>query len=280
MSRNSWLFSACSVIFCLLLILVLLPADSQDLPRVKPKASYSDPELPDFAVYQSVKEKKTAFFNFVLQFVREENRRIAKLREALLRLQQNSEQLTQKERIWLKSLAEYYRVKVEAKAMTRVIAELTLRVDQIPPSLALAQAANESAWGTSRFAIEGNNLFGQWCFSKGCGLIPDGRISGAMHEVASFDSPKQSVESYIRNINAGRAYKDLRSIRAQLRQEQQPISGYELAAGLMSYSERGEDYIKEVRRMMRINKLSRFDIAEELPPQGEMESALVYSAGH
>lgn len=128
------------------------------------------------------------------------------------------------------------------------------RVDVIPKELALMQAANESAWGTSRFARIGLNFFGQWCYSKGCGMVPGRRDTGAAHEVAAFKSVRAAVSSYFKNINTHNAYKELRSIRENLRLEQQPIAATLLTQGLMSYSERGEAYIEELNTMINQNR--------------------------
>ncbi len=133
------------------------------------------------------------------------------------------------------------------------------RVNVIPPSLALAQAANESGWGTSRFAREANNYFGQWCYETGCGLVPARRDKNKTHEVAAFESPKESVGRYINNLNSNRAYQSLRDIRSRLIANNEPVTGYALAAGLNRYSERGADYVSELRAMIDYNKLSQFD---------------------
>mgnify|MGYP000465840695 CR=1 FL=1 len=147
------------------------------------------------------------------------------------------------------------------------ISELLLYVDIIPESLVLAQAANESAWGTSRFALEGNNYFGQWCFRKGCGLVPEQRDDEAEHEVRRFKNARQSVFAYIDNLNINRAYADLREKRSELRQNGQEITGLTLASGLHSYSERGQDYIDEIESLISYNELWKFnqnkDISKE-----------------
>ncbi len=132
-------------------------------------------------------------------------------------------------------------------------AVLKRRVDAVPVDLVLVQAANESAWGTSRFAREGNNLFGQWCFRPGCGMVPEGRPDGATYEVAAFDSINESIRSYLNNLNTGRVYGDLRKIRAQCRNEGRDPQATELAKGLKSYSERGMAYVTEIRAMLRHN---------------------------
>jgi Bax protein len=119
----------------------------------------------------------------------------------------------------------------------------------------LAQAANESAWGRSRFATEGNNLFGQWCFSQGCGLIPNGRPEGATYEVAVFDTPLDSIRSYMMNLNSFHAYDELRKIRKERRDQGQMITGKALAEGLINYSTRREEYVKEIQLMIEHNNL-------------------------
>ena len=116
------------------------------------------------------------------------------------------------------------------------------------------QAANESAWGTSRFARIGLNFFGQWCYKKGCGMVPRRRNSEAEHEVAAFKSVRAAVSSYFKNINTHNAYKELRTIREDLRAQQKPILATKLTYGLMSYSERGEAYIEELNTMINQNR--------------------------
>ncbi len=237
-----------------------------DLPPVKPDGDVfaSGEALPDFGEFEQVQAKKDAFFGFMLPLVKQENRRIAELRQKLIELSGQLGQLSGSQRAWLQSLAEQYRVAVdeeqeEVAPSDWPIDTLLLRVDQVPPSLALAQAANESAWGTSRFAEKGNNLFGQWCFKKGCGLVPNSRVEGAIHEVASFDSPKESVERYILNLNTNMAYKEFRQWRARQREQNQPLTGLEAATTLTRYSERGEAYIDELQSMIRYNELSQYD---------------------
>lgn len=167
-------------------------------------------------------------------------------------------ELTDKERQWLDNQAERLRVDAETGS-ARQLTLLRKRLDVIPPSLIMAQAANESAWGTSRFATEGNNLFGQWCFTKGCGLVPTARGEDATHEVASFSSPYRSVRAYIQNLNRHPTYQQLRELRHSDRNDNEALSGLELAGGLLGYSERGEDYVKEIRSMIRYNNLEFYD---------------------
>ncbi len=119
--------------------------------------------------------------------------------------------------------------------------------------------SNESAWGTSRFAKQGNNYFGQWCYVKGCGLVPQQRNDGAVHEVADFDHPMDSVRSYILNLNRHYTYDDLRDLRAKEIKKQGYATGLNLAAGLINYSERRMEYVKEIRSMISYNKLDKLD---------------------
>ena len=135
---------------------------------------------------------------------------------------------------------------------------MLIRADIVPASLVLAQAAKESGWGTSRFAREGNNFFGIWCFNSGCGMTPARRDNNRTHEVATFDSVEEGVRYYIRTINSHFAYTDLRSMRANARQQGTQAYGDKLATGLVSYSERGMVYVNEIRSMIEYNQLKRF----------------------
>ncbi|MDG1819101.1 MAG: glucosaminidase domain-containing protein [Porticoccaceae bacterium] len=215
--------------------------------------------LPNFSQYDQVQEKKSAFFDYVLPLVNQENKTVIEDRKYLEMLAEEVDDLSFFQRRTLMELAEDYYVDREERSDLQVIEQLRLRVDPVPPSLALAQAAIESAWGTSRFAVQGNNLFGQWCYKKGCGLVPLRRNSGTQHEVAKFATVSESVGSYIRNINTHRAYQDLRVSRARLRTEQSSASGHQLAENLLEYSELREKYVHEVQAVIRINNLARYD---------------------
>ncbi len=127
-------------------------------------------------------------------------------------------------------------------------------VDVIPLEMALVQAANESAWGQSRFARDANNYFGQWCYEKGCGLVPLKRTAGATHEVKSFATANLSVRAYMKNINTSRAYAEFRDIRRDLRHQHRTLDAELLAMGLKSYSERGMAYVKVIQTMIRSNR--------------------------
>jgi len=214
--------------------------------------------LPDFKTYQQTSEKKKAFFAFLQPLVEQENKVIFQQRSELISLK-NKMSLTPADLKWLKQMAMFYRVDNEGKTIGQVLDALLMRVDIIPVSLALSQSANESAWGTSRFAVEGNNLFGQWCYREGCGLIPANRSSKARHEVARYASPSDSVRSYLYNLNTHKAYQSFRELRWQQRQQQKKPAGSILVAGLQHYSSRGEAYIRELKTMMRSNQLDQYD---------------------
>jgi Bax protein len=262
-------------VFCIIFISFSLQACDNNsnpikgaLPAVVPITEPAEEQvkLPDFFIYKNVKDKKQAFFSFLYPLVTYENQRIRELRSHLSALKSQSS-ISIQEREWLQGLAAYYEVKLTddkqpVTTQAAAIETLLSRVDEIPASLALAQAANESAWGTSRFAVQGNNLFGQWCFSQGCGLVPKGRVEGATHEVSAFKGPRESVQAYIHNLNTNRSYSSLRTIRSGLRQNQKNLSGASLAEGLELYSARGKSYTEELKSMIRINKLTRFEMPE------------------
>ncbi len=222
--------------------------EKQNTAQAKEKMATS---IPDLRNEKDVKTKKRRFFNALRPMVEKENQRIANQRQFLLAAQHKSN-LSTNETSKLDKLLKSYRLQRNKNGSVPWSA-LLKRVDTVPLELVLSQAANESAWGTSRFARKANNLFGQWCFTKGCGLVPARRNAGSTHEVAAFKSPQLSIRSYLRNLNTGRVYKDLRNIRAKARAEGRTASAYELAAGLSKYSERGQAYVKEIRAMIKYN---------------------------
>lgn len=247
-------------------LLLLLSACDQQPDSVSSDKLFVNPQLPDFAAYTDVKAKKQAFFSFLQPLIKQANDKVLAERNKILHWQEAGIK-DEKEQKQLNSLLKKYRVK--APDLAQQLTQLHQRVNVIPSSLVLAQAANESAWGTSRFAKKANNLFGQWCFSKGCGIVPAARNSGANHEVAAYDSPYESVVSYIRNLNSHPSYLTLRQLRNQQISEQGFATGSVIAGGLLKYSERGEEYVKEIRAMIRHNQLEKFDGEPETSqPQG------------
>lgn len=214
----------------------------------------------------TVQAKKRIFFRGMAPLALRSNELIRAERERILSLP-SPDDLTAEDREWLARMATDYRLDApdtweeatEPDTWARLMADLLTRVDEVPVSLVLAQAANESGWGTSRFALEGNALFGQWSFG-GSGMLPDQqRKSLGNYGVAAFESPLLSVVSYMRNLNSHPAYAGLREIRAAQRAAGEPLSGYELARGLDRYSERGQEYVDELHAIMRVNRLSPAD---------------------
>ena len=148
---------------------------------------------------------------------------------------------------------------MDSKSTTVVLDQLLKRVDIIPASLPLAQAANETGWGTSRFAKEANNYFGIWTYEAEQGLKPRNRESDKKHFVRKFTSPAASVKFYMNLLNTHPAYKELRNIRYSLRQERQKISGVKLAQGLEKYSAKGNEYIKLITLLITQNQWAQLD---------------------
>ena len=162
-------------------------------------------------------------------------------------------------------LADEYWVDVNDKSFKQIIGELLIKIDEVPPSLVVAQAINESGWGRSRFAREANNLFGMWCYTPGCGLVPERRRANDKHEVKRYASIQASVDEYLRNINRNKAYVELRALRAEQRQRLQPLSGEYLAQGLRRYSSIGAEYVNRIRNIIRTRELARLDHQYKVP---------------
>jgi Bax protein len=245
-------FSRAAITTCIISVLFISGCDTKNEAQketanpIKPKATIS------------VNEKKANFFAYLHPMIEEVNKEVLSQREILLSMQQELPNLSQQKTEILNEYTHTYRVDKELSTEQQ-IEKLKRKINTIPASLILAQAANESAWGTSRFARKGNNYFGQWCYSKGCGLVPLGRDDGAKHEVAKFNSPMDSIKSYIRNLNSHPTYETLRELRTQSLTNGEEPSGELLAEGLLGYSIRREEYVKEIQSMIRYNKLSRFD---------------------
>lgn len=218
--------------------------------------------FPDFASISDTEVKKQQFFDFLQDYVRFENSRVTESRLQLLGyvdIVDGDGALSAPEKSWLLEMASLYEVEAQELSDKALVNELLERVDVIPASLVLAQAANESAWGTSRFALEGNNLFGQWCYEEGCGIIPNRRVEGAVHEVKAFDSIEDAIAGYFLNINTHHLYEDFRTERARLRQQGRRLDSIALVQGLESYSQRGERYIDEVQTLIQQNDLRQRD---------------------
>ena len=146
-------------------------------------------------------------------------------------------------------------------------------MDIIPTSLAIAQAAKETGWGTSRFAQEGNALFGQWTWS-GDGLRPKNAEEGKNHKVMKFNILQASVRAYQRNLNTHSTYKDFRKARAKLRDSNKPLDSMELTKYLNKYAETGNQYVEVLQKIINQNKLKDFDDAKLLPSSSDLESLI------
>ena len=208
--------------------------------------------VPDFSTLSAGEPRKTAFLGYLKPIIEAQNAQRLLTRRRLARL--HADALNNRDSAWLRGLAARYGVDPDQDAAD-LIAALLVRVDAIPVSLALAQAAKESGWGTSRFATEGNNYFGERCWEAGCGLVPEARSQNNRFEVRSFESVEASVSSYIRNINTHPDYEAFRRYRAQLRSRDELLSGTAMAELLSPYSERREAYSKDLRNMIEHNRL-------------------------
>ena len=221
-------------------------------------------QAPDFAHMKDVKAKQAAFFNYLLPFIGQANKKISAQREKIIQAHQTwqaKHSLSSQQTTWLKATARHYHLTKFDDTVEKDWQALLSRVDTVPPSMVLAQAANESAWGSSRFARVAQNYFGQWCYSKGCGVVPSRRAKGAHHEVKRFDSPLASVMSYMYNLNANTNYALFRELRFRARQQHDALKGTVLARGLVNYSERRGAYVKSIQSMIRVHHLEKYDVA-------------------
>ena len=212
----------------------------------------------DLHAVPEVSLKKTVFFHTMLPLILQENERILADRRRLMRIKTEKalgQKVSPGDRLWLAVLADRYKTS-DDKLQT-----LLARVDVIPPSLALSQAAEESGWGTSRFAQRGNALFGQWTSADDHGLVPKDREAGMAHKIKAFGTLGQSVSAYMRNLNTHAAYRSLRKVRTQLRAKGAPMDGHILTGALTKYSERGEKYVDSIRLIIEANDLRPLDDA-------------------
>jgi len=209
----------------------------------------------------TVLEKKRIFFRSMAPLVLRSSELILRDRARLDELRNGD--VSTEDRQWMTELAVAYGVVKDADATLdeAVLDELLIRVDIVPVSLALSQCAEESGWGTSRFAAEGNALFGQWSWG-GKGIKPQQQREGmGDYRIAAFETPLQSIMAYMRNLNTHAAYAGLRARRAELRAKGERMSGFELAKTLDKYSERGPAYVESLHAIMRVNQLDPADDA-------------------
>jgi len=215
----------------------------------------------DLKTLGNTKDRRELFIKIILPLILDENKKIMADRKKLfVILGKNFNSAG--ERVWLKRRFKEY--KVEDKDM----AKLKMRMDIIPVSIALAQAANESGWGTSRFALEGNALFGQWTWSKK-GISPKKQDPDKSHKILQFQILKASVRAYKNNLNTHNAYKEFREARAKLRQNGDKINGLELTQYLQKYASIGKKYVDILENIITRNSLTDFDNAHLLPTKSK-----------
>ena len=219
----------------------------------------------DIGLMHNVQQKKHLFFMSLLPMVISQNNKIVKQRQILQQIFIKYDQLgklTNKQNQWLIKLGKQYRCAVEPLNNSTVRQKLLRRVDTVPAALVIAQAANESAYGSSRFSQQGNNIFGEWTFTPGTGLVPLDRADGHTYEVRVFNTLRDSIQSYFNNLNTHTAYKQLRAIREMMRTNDQPLAAQKLAEGLINYSTRRGEYVAEIQTMINYNRLSRLSELE------------------
>ena len=211
----------------------------------------------DLNTLGDTKKKREIFIKIVLPLILAENDKIAEDRKKLFKILRKNFN-TVGERVWLKRRFKEYKIEDQD------LGKLKMRMDIIPVSIAIAQAANESGWGTSRFALEGNALFGQWTWSKK-GISPKNKDPDSNHKILQFQILKASVRAYKNNLNTHNAYKEFREVRAKLRQEDKRITGLDLTKYLKNYAAIGEKYVVIVEDIIEKNSLTDFDKANLLP---------------
>jgi Bax protein len=220
----------------------------------------------ELKMIQNTKKRKEFFIQIVLPLILKENNIIKKDRRTLFKIINKSNN-TVSEINWLEKKYKQYGVK------SKDLTTLKIRMDEIPVSLAIAQAAKETGWGTSRFAQEGNALFGQWTWS-GEGLKPKQAKEGEDHRVMKFNILQASVRAYQRNLNTHSTYKDFRKARAESRDNKKKLNSIELAEYLNKYAETGNQYVEVLQKIIMQNKLQDFDDVKLLPSSSDLDSLI------
>ena len=238
--------------------------DVREKKLVKPVALTLLPQ--EIKMIESTKKRKEFFIQIVLPLILKENNNIRLDRKRLFTIINKSNN-TKLEIKWLEKKFKQYGIS------SKDLSILKIRMDEIPVSLALAQAAKETGWGTSRFAQEGNALFGQWTWS-GEGLKPKESDKNEGHKVMKFNVLQASVRAYQRNLNTHSSYKDFRKARAQLRDQGKDLDSLILAEYLDEYAETGNKYVEVLQKIIKQNNLKDFDDAKLLPSSIELESLI------
>ena len=239
-------------------------SDVREKKLVKPVALTLLPN--EIKMIESTKKRKEFFIQIVLPLVLKENNNIKLDRKRLFGIINKSNNTTL-EKKWLEKKYKQYGIP------SKDLSILKIRMDEVPVSLAIAQAAKETGWGTSRFAQEGNALFGQWTWS-GEGLKPKDADKNQGHKVMKFNVLQASVRAYQRNLNTHSSYKEFRQARAQLRDQGKPLDSLKLAEYLNEYAETGNEYVEVLQKIIKQNELKDFDDAKLLPSSIELESLI------
>ena len=238
--------------------------DVREKKLVKPVSLSLLPE--EMRMIENTKERKELFIQIILPLIIKENNSIKMDRKKLFKVLNKSNN-TKKEKKWLAQKFKQYGVS------NKDFSTLKIRMDEIPTSLAIAQAAKETGWGTSRFALEGNALFGQWTWS-GEGIKPAGAEVDSTHKVMKFKVLQASVKAYHRNLNTHSSYRMFRSVRAELREEDKELDSMILSKYLDKYAATGKEYVKILQQIIRQNNLIDFDDAKLLPSSINLESLI------
>jgi len=215
---------------------------------------------------ENIKKRKDFFIQIILPLVIKENNNIRLDRKKLFSILNKSKN-TKNEKLWLNSKFKQYGI------VNKDLSTLKVRMDEVPASMAIAQAAKETGWGTSRFAQEGNALFGQWTWS-GEGIKPSEADDGSTHKVMKFRILQASVRAYQRNLNTHSSYKDFRSARAELRDKGKKLDSIVLTEHLDKYAETGKEYVRVLQQIIEQNNLTDFDDAKLLPSSIDLQSLI------
>ena len=236
--------------------------DVRETKLVKPVALTLLPN--EIKMIENTTERKDFFIQIILPLILEENNNIRSDRRTLFSILNKSNN-TNLEKKWLEKKYKQYGV------VSKDLSVLKIRMDIVPVSLAIAQAAKETGWGTSRFALEGNALFGQWTWS-GEGLKPKESDGTKGHKVMKFNVLQASVRAYQRNLNTHRSYKNFRLARAELRDREKPLDSLILSKFLNNYAETGNKYVEVLQKIIKQNNLKDFDDSKLLPSSKDLES--------
>ena len=238
--------------------------DVRNKKLVKPVALTLLPS--EIKMIENTKKRKEFFIQIVLPLILKENNNIKIDRKRLFSIINKSNN-TNLEKKWLEKKYKQYGIP------SKDLSILKIRMDEVPVSLALAQAAKETGWGPSRFAQEGNALFGQWTWS-GEGLKPKDADQNEGHKVMKFNVLQASVRAYQRNLNTHKSYKDFRKARAELRDQGLALDSLVLSKFLKNYAETGNKYVEVLKKIITQNNLKDFDDAKLLPSSIELESLI------